>query len=134
MPKVLSEEIDCRDCGQRVRWCESKAGKRYLGQPLYWEAEGHERTYWPSHACVPNPEWRQQHAAQQAAELAASIAAGEIVKGAPVVVVKGRKVPHGVAGVVFWIGEDCYGKARVGFKTEAEEIVYTALSNLALAV
>ena len=53
-------------------------------------------------------------------------------KGAEVKVVKGRKVPVGTEGVVFWLGESTYqrGEMRVGFKASTGEKHYTALSNV----
>lgn len=50
-------------------------------------------------------------------------------KGATVEVVKGRKVPVGFTGTVIWIGEDGYGKTRVGIKNEAGEVQFTAADN-----
>ena len=79
-----------------------------------------------SHGHECNPEI----AAARAAARAEKIASGEIIKGATVVVVKGRKVAHGTTGTVTWIGEDAYGKPRVGFRTDSGESVFTAASNL----
>lgn len=78
----------------------------------------------PAHVCNP------ETAALKASEDAARIANGEIVKGAPVTVVRGRKVPKGTSGVVFWVGEDDWGKAKVGFRTESGDRVFTAASNV----
>ena len=72
-------------------------------------------------------------AAAYTAQRAEKIAAGEIVKGATVTVVKGRKVAHGTTGTVTWIGEDSYGKARVGFRTADGESIFTAMSNVTAA-
>ena len=76
------------------------------------------------HECSPTA------AAAYTASRAAKIASGEIIKGATVVVVKGRKVAHGTTGTVTWVGEDSYGKARVGFRTAAGESIFTAMSNV----
>ena len=84
--------------------------------------------------------WSQGHecnteaAAAYAASRAAKIASGEIVKGATVTVVKGRKVALGTTGTVTWIGEDSWGKARVGFRTAEGESVFTAMSNVTATV
>lgn len=54
-------------------------------------------------------------------------------KGATVKVVKGRKVPIGTEGTVFWIGEDQYsrvGAMRLGFKDAEGTTHWTALSNV----
>jgi len=135
---MTSNYFSCRDCGKDVAWMTSRrTGKRYLAEPWMWvggDYSLHSKMIPAAHRCTPNPLWKQQRDEQVAAELAANIAAGEIVKGAPVVVVKGRKVAHGTTGTVTWIGEDNYGKPRVGFKTSTNDIVYTALSNVALAI
>ena len=52
-----------------------------------------------------------------------------VQKGKSVVVVKGRKVPHGVRGVVFWEGESNYGP-RIGIKDAAGEAHWIAASNV----
>ena len=55
---------------------------------------------------------------------------GPIKKGSHVVVVRGRKVPHGTHGVVRWEGDGEWGP-RVGMSVEGkEELVYTALKNV----
>ena len=51
-------------------------------------------------------------------------------KGDEVVVFKGRKVPRGTKGELFWLGEDSYGKARAGVRCSNGEVCWTALSNL----
>ena len=80
---------------------------------------------WSSgHECDP------ESAAAYSAVRAAKIDSGEIIKGQAVTVVKGRKVPKGTTGVVFWTGEDSYGKARIGFKGEDGETFWTAASNV----
>lgn len=91
----------------------------------------YNRHYAPQVAC-----WSQGHecdpgAAQAYASIQADkINSGEVVKGQTVTVVKGRKVAKGTTGVVFWVGEDAWGKARIGFKDEAGETFWTAASNV----
>lgn len=69
--------------------------------------------------------WNSRHACDPAMvemvakEKAAALAAGELVKGATVKVVKGRKVPVGTVGTVFWMGEGNYGKTRLGIRDAA---------------
>ena len=125
----------CRDCGTPVAWRTAQSGKRYLDQPWEWQGGDyslHTKTIHGSHWCTPNPTWKEEAAAIVAAEFAADLAAGNIVKNAPVIVFKGRKVPVGTTGVISWIGEDSYGAARVGIRTESGEVVYTAQSNVQL--
>lgn len=60
--------------------------------------------------------------------------------GKTVKVVKGRKVPKGITGVVFWLKRQCYGKygdpwgiyssTRCGIKTESGEIYWLDVNNL----
>jgi hypothetical protein len=67
----------------------------------------------------------------RANETAAKVESGEVVKGATVVVARGRKVAKGTTGIVRWLGEDSYGKARAGLAVEGTQgLVYTAASNL----
>ena len=55
---------------------------------------------------------------------------GVIVKGQTVTVAKGRKVPLGTTGVVFWTGTDSYDTVKAGFRTADGEKFFTAVSNL----
>ena len=41
----------------------------------------------------------------------------EVVRGCPVMVTRGRKIPKGTTGRVFWIGQKQFG-VRVGFETD----------------
>nr|DAX92158.1 MAG TPA: hypothetical protein [Caudoviricetes sp.] len=62
--------------------------------------------------------------------------------GKTVEVVKGRKVPKGIKGVVFWLKRQCYGKygdpwgiystTRCGLKTEEGTVYWTDIKNLEL--
>lgn len=80
---------------------------------------------WSSgHECDP------ERAAAHAAYRATQIDAGEIIKGQTVTVIKGRKVAKGTTGIVFWVGEDSYGKGRIGFKGDDGETYWTATSNV----
>lgn len=71
-----------------------------------------------THRCNPD------HVATYAAEKAAKLDAGIIVKGCRVVVFKGRKVPVGTEGRVTWQGTDSYGKARLGMITDSGESIF----------
>lgn len=63
--------------------------------------------------------------------------------GKTVTVVKGRKVPHGTTGNVFWMGSTCYSpygdpwgiytSVRVGIRDSKGETYWTALNNVQLA-
>ena len=52
-----------------------------------------------------------------------------IERGDEVRVVKGRKVPIGTKGRVFWLGDGAYGR-RCGFKDARGEVHWTALENV----
>lgn len=41
--------------------------------------------------------------------------------GKQMVVARGRKVPKGTVGVVFWLGQDSYGNAKAGLRTSDEK-------------
>ncbi len=56
-------------------------------------------------------------------------AATRVAKGKTVTVVKGRKVPKGTTGEVFWLGDGRYG-TRAGVKDAAGTVHWTAASNL----
>ena len=69
--------------------------------------------------------------AAQRAAYTASLAAAEAARvdtGKTVEVVKGRKVPVGTTGEVFWTGENKWG-VRVGIKDADGEVHWTAASN-----
>ena len=66
----------------------------------------------------------------------------QAVYGKRVKVVKGRKVPHGTEGVVFWVKRydnskygdpwGIYSNTRVGFKDDSGQVFFTAFNNVAL--
>ena len=109
----------CDGCGQ---WVVKTDKGRILDMTT---VEPYHTACWaPSHVCDA------QRAAGHAEAVAARIASGEIMKGATVVVVKGRKVPVGTVGRVVWLGEDGWGKARVGFVTDDGVKHFTAAVNV----
>ena len=58
--------------------------------------------------------------------------ATRVAKGKDVTVVKGRKVPLGTTGRVFWLGETKYG-TRVGLALADGTSVFTAVGNVAVS-
>jgi len=134
------KEFPCRDCGKQVAWRTSKKGKRYLAQRAVWRIGSdssynggtHEKSWWPVHECTPDPAWRDRAAAQEAERIERATAAGLIEKGVRVEVYKGRKVPVGTTGVVFWVAddEDGYGRVRAGFTTDSGDKVFVDSANL----
>ena len=126
MAYQLGKVFECRECGKEVTWCESKSGKRYLGQPSVWRGEdvSKSKTFYPKHDCVPDPEYKERMEALEAERIKQRIAAGEPDKDIPVVVVKGQKVPIGTRGIVFWRATepDRYGNIRIGmFDTDGNK-------------
>jgi hypothetical protein len=111
----------CDGCGWPV--AKTKSG-RILD--ITHSPRGGRRIACWSHGHECNPEAAAAHAAARAAE----IESGAIIKGARVVVVKGRKVPLGTTGTVTWVGEDSWGKPRIGFRTADGESFFTATSNV----
>lgn len=111
----------CDGCGMPVaktetgRTLDLTYSRNYAPQVACW-SQGHE--------C--DPEVAQAYATVQADK----VDSGELIKGQTVTVVKGRKVAKGTTGVVFWIGEDSWGKGRIGFKDESGETFWTATSNV----
>jgi hypothetical protein len=61
------------------------------------------------------------------------IVAAEPDKGKLIKVVKGRKIPHGTCGIIFWIGVKVYGGkpvVRIGFDTAERVKYFTNASNV----
>ena len=78
-------------------------------------------------------EWLEKWAFEQFATVAAENAR-KPEKGKQVRVVRGRKVPHGTEGVLFWLGEKTYGRNKVttaGIRLlEDGSVVFTNIANL----
>lgn len=70
--------------------------------------------------------------AARTAERTAAAAKGEIDKGVRVEVFKGRKVPVGTKGVVFWMGDTGYGP-KLGIRDDEGNTHWTAQSNCRVA-
>ncbi len=103
----------CPKCGQQVGEVIKKNGTRYLAE-VEEEAPG----------C-----WRAWKTKPHFVECKGAPAPGVIVKGVPVKVVRGRKVPIGTQGVTVWIGYGNYGE-RIGLKDADGEVYWTALKNV----
>jgi hypothetical protein len=58
--------------------------------------------------------------------------AHNVAKGKYCYVVAGRKVPKGTNGRIFWVGEDNYGKLKVGFNDASGGVHWTAASNVSV--
>lgn len=110
---------------------------------LYKENEGKEPIAYRYSRVVPQAEvdafleaefaankqfWADQARVVREAEEAAR--ATYALKGQQVTVVKGRKVPVGTTGEVFWVGQSKYGGFRVGLKDAEGETHWTAAANV----
>jgi len=124
----------CRNCGNPVAWRTSKKGNRYLAQPKHWTGDKVDgaRTYWPAHDCTPDPEWRERVAAAETQRITEAMQAGRIERGCTITVVKGRKIPLGTSGVVFWVAPeaDGYGVIKCGFTTADGDKLFTNIENV----
>jgi hypothetical protein len=117
----------CRHCGTEVVWVESrKTGKKYPVNVHHFH-DSDALYYRKDHLHQCTDEQRQSYIARQAEEAIERqdrIAAGEIVKGAMVEIVKGRKFPIGTTGRVFWIASqpDSYGVTKLGMMVGEEKL------------
>jgi hypothetical protein len=76
----------------------------------------------------------QTAVAMQEKARAHRVESGSIEKGCEVVVFKGRKVPKGTTGVVFWLGECNYsGKPKIGFRTKDGETIWILAEHCKMA-
>lgn len=113
------KEFKCKKCGDKVAWLTNKSGKRYLGEYM-----GHGRR-------------RPHHHSDQEVEIYSrghqiDLDHGLIVVEQIVEVIKGRKVPKGTTGIVFWVAPevDGWGVVKVGFKTAEGEKHFINSENL----
>ena len=116
------EIVKCDDC--RAQVAKREDGKLF-NVSEFGSYFARKYTCWNmAHTCDPDV------AAQVAGEKALAIAEGVIVKGQTVTVVRGRKVPKGTTGIVFWIGTDSFDKPKIGFRDDAGTTHWTAASNV----
>jgi hypothetical protein len=135
-PQGPSQPFACKRCGVTVWWDTSKkTGGRYLACTKRVGGIGAGGGSWSKgikipHRCDPttiaNYEAEVAYAEQQRLS---ELASGKIMKGQRVVVARGRKVPKGTRGIVFWIGDNGWGES-VGIEVEGTgERVFTASTN-----
>lgn len=129
-------------CGEGVERAHWDSGRDDSPYAIVWNAEkgdthnvwGYARIDIAGEAKVAYEAKRAADAAKAAAERAAYEAAQERrrqlapAKGKVVVVARGRKVPKGTEGVVFWIGNNGYGES-VGLLLADGSKVFTASKN-----
>lgn len=126
-------DMPCRKCGHDVFWDTNRNGKRYLAMWCTRQYEDGRGRWKQPHFCSEHEiaSYTEQLALWEAQQ-AQAIASGEIVAGQRIVVVKGRKVPLGVEGTVFWVAPEAnnWGVISVGFKTDAGDKHFTNITNV----
>lgn len=133
-------ESTCRYCGHEVTWRESIRGNTYLAERV--EIRGGDlnrviKVIYPVHNCqVSDPAERKAIDDRREADNVAAIERGELIKGQNVVVVKGRKYPIGMTGVIEWVAReaDGYGVFKVRIVTETGERLYINKANIKPAI
>lgn len=135
----LRVQFVCKDCRDLVMWNEStRTGKTYLAVAncAIRNEDGRViKTIYPAHKCVPTLEAQRRFLETKefyANANANAVAAGEIVKGQTVLVFKGRKIPKGTSGVVFWVAPqpDHFDVTKVGFTTADGDKVFINIEHL----
>jgi hypothetical protein len=136
---MKSENVRCNKCGCECYWDTNRNGKRYLAQRNEQKYEGGTGTWKSPHYCQATPEEAAQYQAMLKATKerllnlkAVEIANGEIVVGQTIKVYRGRKIPQGTMGVVFWVAEeaDHFGVYKIGFKDDAGIKYFCAINNV----
>lgn len=134
MAKINGATFDCNNCGARVAKAISNAGKSYLASVVvvhnqYAETNQHGKMILPAHECDAN------EVKNYSKKIAMALEMGLIVKGQEVIVVKGRKVPKGTRGIVFWVKEEKINgevsETRIGFKDSNETVYWIDAKNVA---
>ena len=127
------KRFECNKCGEEVYFDVNRNGKRYLAADIVAQYDEGVGKWKQPHYCSPTmiPLYAAVLAEREEARVAA-VANGEIAKGQTVEVFKGRKVPVGSTGVIFWVADafDGAGVTRVGFKTETGEAHFTDVANV----
>ena len=129
----------CNKCGCECFWDTNRNGKRYLAQSNEKEYDRGTGSWKSPHYCTATEEDAAEYQAtlqrqKDAAVIqhAADIAKGEIVVGQTVKVYRGRKVPQGIIGVVFWVAEeaDAFDVWKIGIKVEQGDKHFLSISNV----
>ena len=113
----------CDDCGWLVVRVEREGKRPYLVDVTHSNYRAGYSCYANLHRCNPEAKATNEAARQD------RLREGSIEPGQRVRVVKGRKVPVGTVGTVFWLGDGTYGP-RVGIKTEAGERYFLSAGNV----
>jgi hypothetical protein len=131
--------VRCNKCGDECYWDTNRNGKRYLAVNVSQEYEFGRGGWKMPHYCKATPEEAAAYQAQlqnlkdqQAERDAQGVIDGEIVVGQTVKVRRGRKVPIGIIGIVFWVADeaDHFDTWKIGIKTEAGDKHFLAINNV----
>ena len=131
--------VNCNKCGCECYWDTNRNGKRYLAQRNIREYEDGTGVWKSPHYCTATPEEAAEYQAmlqrekdKQEERNSEAIANGEIVYGQTVKVYRGRKVPIGTIGIVFWVAEeaDRFDTWKIGIKDEAGVKHFLAINNV----
>lgn len=113
--------IGCGDLSQQIVEVEVDATPEIVAKAAAWKAE------------------QKRQADERARAYKAEQEARTFRSGKRCKVVRGRKVPLGTEGVIFWMGHDNYGKRKLGIATTERkengryaDVVWTAESNCEL--
>lgn len=135
----MNKSISCNKCGAECYWDTNRNGKRYLAERAVREYGDGVGTWKQPHYCKATPEEAAEYQAmlkrekdKQDERTSEEIANGEIVYGQTVKVYRGRKVPQGTIGVVFWVAEeaDNFNVWKIGIKDEAGVKYFLAINNV----
>jgi len=133
MAKAVGSSHPCRNCGAVVVKAVSNAGKTYTASVVmvssrFADHYDPKKAIYPAHSCDPLEAERYQK------KIAQKIENGEIIKGQRIEVIKGRKVPKGVSGVVFWVSYQTFNGSeildRVGFKSDDGTTYFISAKNV----
>jgi hypothetical protein len=110
-----------------------------LAQRNEREYDGGVGTWKSPHYCTATPEQAAEYQAGLKAQIdeetklkLEALANGEIVVGQTVKVYRGRKVPQGTIGVIFWIADeaDDFGTYKIGIKSVDGTKHFVAYNNV----
>jgi len=116
----------CSNCGTRIHKAYSKAGNSYWGETP--RSSIHGGTFSPAHDCSLYAENDSSLNFQ-----ARAIAAGEMIVGQTVEVVKGRKVPKGTISKVLWYGWNGFNESVKLSLPDGTE-VFTNVANVEIRI
>jgi hypothetical protein len=125
MATAIGQRSTCQKCGAVIVKARSKNGNTYTAQPVEWRGDYASRTLLPAHECSDQG---KAHFDERNEML---LRHGIVVKGQRVRVTRGRKVPQGTEGIVFWHNEL---EGRAGVMTDAGDKVFVDAAYLTALV